>query len=195
MTWGHHSHLYYNTLRGPLASMGQRLRAQDSAAVYTIGVFAGTGSAYDVADDDRIPLMRRRLTPASGYSAERSLASMAPPRSLASFIDLSRLDASRDTAFFATGATRFEPRGSRPTILARDFDGAVFVGRVHPPTLLFGGALLSAVATTKGLWLDDWWALVGLALLTTITLRRRSAKRAQRSHATTTVDPRASRGG
>lgn len=182
IAWAHHNHAFYNSARSPLHSMGERLRATDSASVYTIGLFAGGGRAIEVDDHARIPLATRNLPSADHFSADRPLAAISSASGLPNyFIDLTTLDAKSDSAMFTQGLTRLETRLSRPATLARDFDAAVFVRTVSPPRLLFGGFVLRSLTGGNGFFLDHSVGIVSLlsaaVLLFAGLLVRRSSQR------------------
>ncbi|MEO7040668.1 MAG: hypothetical protein ABI035_00230 [Gemmatimonadaceae bacterium] len=171
---GHSAHLYYNTLRGRLTSMGQRLRATDSSSVYRIGLIAGGGNSYDISDADLIPISRRSIPDASEFSSDSVLQTLSATTGHDEyFIDLSRLDARKFPQFFVAGVTRFELRGKQPAILARDFDGAIYVNLISVPRLGFGGPFLVAAAGLKGSWLDHTLLVTLIAVLATGLASRR----------------------
>lgn len=89
------------------------------------------------------------------------------------FLDLSRLDPHDDSAFFIPGITRFESRGKRRSILARDSTVRSTVDKVTPPRLLFAGSALLGIADAKGLWLDHTLLIViALIIVAGLATRR-----------------------
>lgn len=163
IVWAHHNHAFYNSAGSALHSMGERLRAADSASVYTVGLFAGWGRAIEVDDHARIPLATRNLPSADHFSADRPLAAISSASGVPNyFIDLTTLNAKGDSAMFTQGLTRIETRLSRPATLARDFDAAVFVRTVSPPRLLFGGRVLRSLTIGNGFYLDHSVGTVSL---------------------------------
>ncbi len=190
ITWGHHAHLFYNTIGGSLTSMGERLRSADPSSVYTIGLFAGGGTSYDIADADLIPISRRRIRSVDSYSSDRVLRTVGAATGYRDyFLDLSRLDPHDDSAFFIPGITRFESRGKRRSILARDFDGAIYVDQVTPPRLLFAGSALLGIADAKGLWLDHTLLIV-IALIIVAGLATRRCSGTKKSPTASRYSPR-----
>ena len=154
--WAHHSHVAYNTTGSRIPSMGQHLQDRLGRDVYTIGLFAGSGRFLDVA-----PLSVHALPALNKVGVERLLAAVRPAPY---FIDVSRLPADDPMAGWLTPqSSRMEGRWTQSTILAKDFDGALYVPVVTPGTgmvadgpfrvlQLFGLAVdhlaLAATATT-----------------------------------------------
>jgi erythromycin esterase len=125
--WAHHSHVSYNTTGSRIASMGQHLRERIGREIYTIGLFAGSGRFLDVA-----PLSVHSLPALNKVGVERLLSAVGP-RSY--FVDVSTLPTNDATAGWLTPtSSRMEGRWTPSTILAKDFDGALYVPEVTPGT-------------------------------------------------------------
>jgi erythromycin esterase len=125
--WAHHSHVSYNTTGARIPSMGQHLRDRIGRDIYTIGLFAGSGRFLDVA-----PLSVHALPALNKVGVERLLAAVQPG---SYFIDVSRLPTEDTTAGWVTPqSSRIEGRWTQSTILAKDFDGALYVPDVTPGT-------------------------------------------------------------
>jgi erythromycin esterase-like protein len=134
--WAHHSHVSHNSTGDRIASMGQHIREKVGRSVYTVGLFAGGGSFLDVA-----PLSVHHLPSINKVGVERLLSSVGEP---SYFINLSTLPANDASAgWLVAQGSRMEGRWTRSTVLARDFDGAVFVQSVSPATgMLANGPML-----------------------------------------------------
>jgi erythromycin esterase len=146
--WAHHSHVNHNTLGSNIPSMGQRLHEAMPDALYTIGLFAGSGTAMAVEDGACPPIQPTVLASIAKLGAETLLAGTATGDF---FIDLRALD-STDTslaAWFAPTMSRLEAAGRMPTVLARDFDAAVFVREVHAVELQSVPAAARAIMSLK----------------------------------------------
>jgi len=133
ITWAHHSHVAYDSTRENVPSMGQHLRDRVGAAVYTIGTFAGRGRVItgELFGERDLPSARK-------FGIERMLGAVGRD---AYFVDVSRLPATDPHAGWRTEQTsRLETFYRRPTVLSSDFDGAIFVARVHPAYFTEGRA-------------------------------------------------------
>jgi erythromycin esterase-like protein len=123
--WAHHSHVAYNTTRRNITSMGERLHARIPGELYTIGTFAGGGRVIDGAlfGERALPSTRR-------LGVERLLQAVDRD---AYFVDLKSLPTTDPQAgWLVEDTSRLEAIARRPTVLARDFDGAVYIAQVHP---------------------------------------------------------------
>jgi len=159
--WAHHSHVSYNTMGRQVPSMGEHLRGRLGRDIYTIGLFAGSGRFLDVA-----PLSVHALPATNTVGVERLLAAAG---SQPYFIDVSRLPLDDPAAGWLTPQpSRMEGRSTSATVLARDFDAAVYVPRVTPGTgmlpngafwvlQLFGLAVDQPVTTATGMALIFVW--------------------------------------
>jgi erythromycin esterase len=166
MLWAHHSHLFYNTTGGRIPSMGQHLRNRVGREIYTVGLFAGSGRFLDVA-----PLSVHSLPAMNKVGVERLLGG-AGPRPY--FVDLSTLPTDDSTAGWLTPtSSRMEGHRTESTVLARDFDGALYVPHVTPGTgmvpdgpfkvlQLFGFAVDYPTSTATGVVLIVVWLTVGV---------------------------------
>ena len=131
IVWAHHSHVAYDSTGRNVPSMGQHLRERVGRQVYTIGTFAGSGRVItgELFGERRLPTIRK-------FGIERMLGAVGKP---AYFVDVSRLPMTDPAAGWSTVQTsRLETFYRRATILAGDFDGAIFIARVHPS--YFSGA-------------------------------------------------------
>jgi erythromycin esterase len=125
IAWAHHSHVAYNSTGKHVPSMGQHLHDRLGRGLYTIGTFAGAGRVIDGS-----AIGERSLSSISKVGVERMLGAVDRD---AYFIDVSRLPMDDAAAGWLVEQTsRFETLSSRPTVLAKDFDGAIYVARVHP---------------------------------------------------------------
>jgi hypothetical protein len=104
--------------------MGQHLRDRAGRDVYTIGTFAGHGRVItgELFGERGLPSIRK-------FGVERMLAAVDRD---AYFVDVSRLPADPEAGWNVEQVSRMETFFRRPTILAKDFDGAIYVDRVHP---------------------------------------------------------------
>ncbi|HEY3808081.1 MAG TPA: erythromycin esterase family protein [Kofleriaceae bacterium] len=141
IVWAHHSHVSYNSR---IPSMGQHLHDALGGAVYTIGTFAGAGRVIDGT-----VFGERDLPAISKVGVERMLGAVDHD---AYFVDVSRLPTGDLAAGWLVPQTsRYETLARRPTILAKDFDGAIYVARVHP------SAFFDSFAVT---WILRIWGFV-----------------------------------
>jgi len=125
--WAHHSHVSYNSAGDRTPSMGQHIREMVGRSVYTIGLFAGSGRFLDVA-----PLSVHDLPGINKVGVERLLSSVSQP---SYFINLLTLPTDAASAgWLAPQRSRMEGGWTRSTVLARDFDGAIFIQSVTPGT-------------------------------------------------------------
>ena len=154
MLWAHHSHVSYNSTGDRIPSMGQRIRDKVGRSVYTIGLFAGGGRFLDVA-----PLSVHCLPAINKVGVERLLASVDEP---SYFINLSALPTDDASAgWLLPQRSRMEGRWTRSTVLARDFDGAIYLQTVSPGTgMLADGPMF--VLRVFGFFVDH---LVGTAIV------------------------------
>ena len=133
ITWAHHSHVAYDSTHENVPSMGQHLRDRAGSGVYTIGTFAGGGRVItgELFGERDVPSIRQ-------FGVERMLGAVGRD---AYFVDVSRLPATDPQAGWRIEQTsRLETFFRRPTVLARDFDGAVFFAHVHPAYFIDGSA-------------------------------------------------------
>ena len=105
--------------------MGERLHARLGSELYTIGLFAGGGRVIDGA------LFGERDLPSTrAYGVERLLQAVDRD---AYFVDLKALPTTDPQAgWLVEASSRMEAMFPRPTVLARDFDGAIYIAHVHP---------------------------------------------------------------
>jgi len=129
--WAHHSHVSYNSTGDRTPSMGQHIRERVGRSVYTIGLFAGGGHFLDVA-----PLSVHDLPAINKVGVERLLASVGQPSYFINLLTLPTDDAS--AGWLVPQGSRMEGRWTRSTVLARDFDGAIYLQRVSPGTGMVG---------------------------------------------------------
>jgi len=132
--WAHHSHVFYNSTASRIPSMGQHLRGRIGREIYTIGLFAGSGRFLDVA-----PLSVHSLPALNKVGVERLLDGVGAE---SYFVDLSTLPTVDPKAgWLLPQSSRMEGRWTESTVLARDFDGALYVRNVTPGTgMIAGGA-------------------------------------------------------
>lgn len=176
MLWAHHSHVSYNSTGDRIPSMGQHIRDKVGRSVYTIGLFAGGGRFLDVA-----PLSVHYLPAINKVGVERLLASVGQP---SYFINLSALPTDDASAgWLLPQRSRMEGRWTRSTVLARDFDGAIYLQTVSPGTgMLAEGPMF--VLRVFGFFVDHllgtaivlitWLTVISLSLLRFIRLRVRA---------------------
>ena len=125
--WAHHSHVFYNTAGSRIPSMGEHLRARVGTEIYTIGLFAGFGRFLDVA-----PLSVHSLPAINKVGVERLLDAVGPD---SYFVDLTTLPVTDAKAGWRMPqSSRMEGRWTRSTVLAKDFDGALYIRHVGPGT-------------------------------------------------------------
>jgi len=174
--WAHHSHVSYNSIGDTTPSMGQHIRERVGRSVYTIGLFGGGGRFLDVA-----PLSVHHLPSLNKVGVERLLASVGEP---SYFINLSALPMDDALArWLVPQRSRMEGRWTRSTVLARDFDGAIYLQSVSPGTgMVADGPML--VLRVFGFFVDHVVGvaivLITWAILLSIRLFRRVSRRAGR---------------
>ena len=181
--WAHHSHVSYNSVGDRTPSMGQHIRERVGRSVYTIGLFAGGGRFLDVA-----PLSVHDLPPVNKVGVERLLGSVAEPSYFINLLMLPTDDAS--AGWLVPQRSRMEGRWTRSTVLARDFDGAIYFQHVSPGTgmvadgpmlvlRLFGFFVENVPGTA--IVLATWATLLSRSLLRFIRDRLSSQQAARRS--------------
>jgi erythromycin esterase-like protein len=144
IVWAHHSHVAYDSTGKNVASMGQHLRELLGRAVYTIGTFAGSGRVIDGS-----VFGERELPSIAKFGVERMLGAVGQR---AYFVDASRLPTDDPAAgWLVEKNSRAETISPRATILAKDFDGAIYVARVHPSPISDSFAVV---------WLIRIWGFV-----------------------------------
>ena len=167
--WAHHSHVAYDSTGENVPSMGQHLRDRVGRDVYTIGTFAGSGRVVtgELFGERNLPSIRQ-------FGVERMLDAVDHP---AYFIDVSRLPTSDpDAGWLVEQTSRMETFYRRPTVLAKDFDGAIYLSHVHAASFvdstavrcllwLWGFVLEHAIAFALVI-------LVGLVLVIRAVVRR-----------------------
>ncbi len=122
--WAHHSHLHYNSLGQTIPSMGQHLHDVLHRDIYSIGLFAESGSAIDTATIDQAQglgflqaIAPRPIPHGPRWSVEEKLSRLSPQDF---FLDLRH--ASEVWATRAPRAWKIEDgcrRCSRRTSMAR----------------------------------------------------------------------------
>jgi erythromycin esterase len=178
--WAHHSHVSYNSTGGRIPSMGQHIRQKIDGSVYTIGLFAGGGRFIDVA-----PLSVHALPALNKVGVERLLAAVGAP---SYFVDLRSLPTSDPVAgWLVPQRSRMEGRWTDSTVLARDFDGAVYLERVNPGTGMMPNNAVT-VLRILGFFVDHIVGVlvvtVGVALLLAANLLGFVRRRSTRTRAT-----------
>jgi erythromycin esterase len=135
--WAHHSHLHYNSLGRSTPSMGQHLKAVLGDRLYTVGVFAGGGAAVDSPRADKADgmaivaaLAARPLPDDERFGVERRLSALS---NRDFFVDLRGAPAQWTEPDFS----RAEVELRMPTMLARDYDGAILLHEVSGAELNF----------------------------------------------------------
>ena len=180
--WAHHSHVAYNSVGDRTPSMGQHIRERVGRSVYTIGLFAGGGRFLDVA-----PLSVHDLPAINKVGVERLLASAGERSYFINLLTLPTDDAS--AGWLLPQGSRMEGRWTRSTVLARDFDGAIYLQSVSPGTgMLADGPMLVLrvfgffVEHTVGtaIVLISWAVLLSIRLSRFIRRRRTHGTRGTR---------------
>ncbi|MGI9086522.1 MAG: erythromycin esterase family protein [Chthoniobacterales bacterium] len=148
--WAHHSHLHYNSLGKTIPSMGQHLHDILHWDIYSIGVFAQSGSAIDTATIDQahglgflFALAPKPIPHGPRWSVEEQLSQLSPHDF---FLDLRHAA----TEWAAPGTSRLENNGRMATALSADFDGAILLHRVSGVELDFLPGWLRASARSIG---------------------------------------------
>jgi erythromycin esterase len=176
--WAHHSHVSYNSVGDRIPSMGQHIREKVGRSIYAVGLFAGGGQFLDVA-----PLSVHALPGINKVGVERLLASVGQPSYFINLLTLPTDDPS--AGWLIRQRSRMEGRWTRSTVLARDFDGAIYLERVSPGTgmvprgpmlvlRVFGFFVEHIVGTA--IVLATWAVLLSVRLVGFI--RRRISRRA-----------------
>jgi erythromycin esterase-like protein len=172
--WAHTSHLSYDA-EGNSTSVGEILHASLGPKLYTVGAFAESGGTIMLFSDWNDVIGYGRIWGVSGALKRELDESCAE----VCFFDLSGLGA--DSVFAQPQRIWFEMLPRR-IALARDFDGIIWVRRVHPPRMP-----LSALLTWCSPRYRRWLAAVGLALLLAafcaIWIARAIARRRRRAGA------------
>lgn len=149
IVWAHHSHIHHNSMGKATPSMGQHLlESEGDEALYTIGLFAGRGTAMSVNDDDCPAIQAQQIKPAEEFAAEKLLQDTAKSDF---FVDFTRLQGNNEQLkpWLQPSTTRLEIGWAMPTVLAKDFHAAVFIQEVHQVELLFLPALLRKAMALK----------------------------------------------
>jgi erythromycin esterase-like protein len=182
--WAHHSHVSYNSVGDRIPSMGQHIRQRVGRSVYTIGLFAGGGRFLDVA-----PLSVHDLPSIKKVGVERLLASAGSPSYFINLLTLPVDDAS--AGWLVPQRSRMEGRWTRSTVLARDFDGAIYLQTVSPGTgmvadgpmlvlRIFGFFVQHVIGTA--IVLASWAVWLAIRVVRTVSSRvRRQSGAVQRS--------------
>jgi erythromycin esterase len=169
IVWAHHSHITYNSSGTNIASMGQHLHHAAGNELYTIGLFAGRGSATQVDDSSLLPVVPRKLRPLSFYPVENGLANLSQGDF---FVDF--LSAAQPPSWWSRPAySRLETKGAQKTVLAKDYDAAIFLHTVHPADLTFMPPLIRRGLWLCGFFLDNLWIWISLALLAILFAARK----------------------
>jgi len=180
LLWAHHSHVNHNATGKNTPSMGQHLLAVAPNSLYTIGLFAGGGSAYDAFQLDQpgiLGFFPKPLRAIGDYGVESSLA-RASDRDF--FVDFTAPGKLPDE-WLRPSFGRAETSQKMPLILARDFHAAVFIQKVHPASLRLFPAWLSFLFTLGGFLMHPFVlgfiaALIVLKLGIWISRRRRKPR-------------------
>ncbi|MEO5559439.1 MAG: erythromycin esterase family protein [Dokdonella sp.] len=164
IVWAHHSHLHYNSLGQAVPSMGQHLHQALGDQLYTIGLFALDGAAMDTSKVDAADglavvtaMAAKPLPDDARFSVEHALAGLSNSDF---FVDLKAAPA----AWAQPGFSRLETSGRMPTALSKDFDGAIFLHRVHGTPLDFLPPWLNLAIGTAG-WIYQHIILAALIAL------------------------------
>ena len=176
LLWAHHSHVAYNSTGRNIVSMGEHLHAQLGADLYTIGVFAGGGRiiAADLFGERDLPSTRT-------FGVERLLQAVYHD---AYFVDLKTLPTIDPHAgWLIEDTSRLEALSHRSTVLAKDFDGAIYIAHVHPAAIMdsfvarwvlriFGFVVQHVIGVAILLVIGLGWAIWALARWIRRRLRR-----------------------
>jgi len=179
MLWAHHSHVNHNTSGQGIPSMGQHLLAAAPDSVYTVGLFAGSGSAYDAFSLDRsglLGLFPKRLRSKEDYGIENSLAQVSGQDFFVDFTARGKLP----DAWLQRSFGRAETSEKMPLILARDFHAAIYIQNVHPADLRFFPAWLSLLFRAGGSLLQHPFFFGTLAIACAALLMRSVIRRYRR---------------
>jgi erythromycin esterase len=162
MVWAHHSHVHHNGLGKGTPSMGQHLRAAIPADLYTIGLFAGEGTALDINEAALIPAAPRALRVPQAGDVEDLLAGLCGG---IAFVELTNA-AAADARWNAPAPARQELRHVVETLPAQDFHAAIFLPRVQAAELSFLSPLVRHGLHAYGYARDHLAAIaVGVVLL------------------------------
>ena len=136
LVWAHHSHVNHNSTGKNTPSMGQQLLSLAPDSLYTIGLFAGGGRAYDAIKIDQpgiLGMFPKPLRSIDDYGIESSLAHASAQDF---FVDFTSPGSGKlPDAWLQSSYGRAETSEKMPFILARDFHAAVFIQKVHPASL------------------------------------------------------------
>lgn len=177
LLWAHHSHVNHNATGKNTPSMGQHLLAAAPNSLYTIGLFAGGGSAYDAFRLDQpgiLGFFPKPLRAIGDYGVESSLSRASDRDFFADFTAPGKLP----DEWLQPSFGRAETSLKMPLILARDFNAAVFIQKVHPASLRLFPPWLSPLLTLGGFVMHPFvlgllTALIVLKLGIWISRRRR----------------------
>ena len=164
--WAHHSHVFYNSTGSRIPSMGQHLRRRIGREIYTIGLFGGSGRFLDVA-----PLSVHSLPALNKVGVERLLDGVGA-ESYSSTSQHCRLKIEK-LGWLLPQSSRMEGRWTQSTVLAKDFDGALYVRDVTPGTgmvadraytllQVFGLAVDHSLPVATGLVVVLGWLVVAV---------------------------------
>jgi erythromycin esterase-like protein len=166
--WAHVSHLFYDSA-GESTSVGEILHASLGTGLYTIGTFAGGGSAIMLFSDWHDIAGYGRIWGVSG-SLKRTLEDGCPE---ICFFDLRKIPS--NSALSKPQHVWFEANPFHLIAMSKDFDGIVWVRHVHPPLMPLRSLL--AYSTPRYWWLLSAGLLFSISLAVVILLLGRTILR------------------
>jgi hypothetical protein len=122
MLWAHVSHLFYDDAKN-FTSVGEILHSLLGPRLYTLATFALGGGTMVLFDDTKDDV---------GYTVVRG-AKPVPQCKPACFVDM---QGTTDPSLLTPQPVWFEA-GIEQLTLAKNFDGIVWVERIHPPGMPF----------------------------------------------------------
>lgn len=172
--WAHISHLFYDA-EGSSTSVGEILHASLGPKLYTVGAFAEAGSAIMLFSDWNGINGYGRVWGVSGALKRELDAGCAE----ICFFDLRKA---------AAGSILVQPQRvwieaiPRRIVLAKDFDGIIWVRHVHPPRMPLS-ALLAWCSPGYWRWLEGVVMVLLLAAVCLIWIARAIARRRRAARA------------
>lgn len=168
MTWAHHSHANHTFLdEGNIPSMGRWLKRKLKNQLYTIGTFAGKGKIMTVNDDWLFPIAEVKIEIDTKYEVEKLFSSVSHSQY---FMDLKQFqnETNIQSLWSDTLYCRFEQNIRKPTVLSKDYDGAIFIQVVSAPKITFLPGIIQWIPKVWGFLLQKKVLLIILLIVVLI---------------------------
>lgn len=163
--WAHISHLFYDST-GRSTSVGEILRSRLGTRIYSLGVFGEGGATILIISDVNDSMA---YLPVHGiFGALRSDVNDLCPGDC--FLALR----GTNDSLFTTPHAIFREAFPQPMALARDFDGVVWIKKVHAPDIPLGAILYMG---TLAYWHPPFAYLLAVLLALAIFIAFRKVRR------------------